>query len=213
MGHYFPSCFFRYHRLHNFDVVSVVRFRFCASRQDFAHLAISDEALRTHRVCNLCEEMFVGETLLPSSKFFLQRAVSWCPLKFTEYYFAGAHGQTVHEPTPEMTHFIFSESECFRRKTEYWCNEIFLKWLLFSNKTVSPSTKTEAIYLQSKEREIKKGFSFNFLHILVKHLKFEARFSNPWWFVRGRYLLTPSYIWLSVKTVYCSIFPSSIMHG
>lgn len=126
MVHYFPSCFFRYHRLHNFDVVSVVRCRLFASSQNFAHLAISDETLRPHRVCNLCEELFVGETLLPSSKerFFLQSAVSWYLLKFTEYYFAGAHNQTVNEPTPEMTHFIFLESECFRRK-------ILMQWNLF----------------------------------------------------------------------------------
>lgn len=68
---------------------------------------------------------------------------------------------------------------------------------------------------ESKEREKKRGFSFDFLLILVKHVEFGARFSNPWWFVGGRYLLSSllSYIWLSVKPGYSSIFPSSIMHG
>ena len=59
--------------------------------------------------------------------------------------------------------------------------------------------------LPFKEWKKKKGFSFRFWLILVKHVEFGARsVSNPRWFVCERYLLTSllSYNWLSIKPVY-----------
>ena len=58
--------------------------------------------------------------------------------------------------------------------------------------------------LPSKEWKKKKGFSFRFWLILVKHVEFGARLSNPRWFVCERYLLTSllSYNWLSIKPAY-----------
>ena len=55
--------------------------------------------------------------------------------------------------------------------------------------------------LPSKEWKKKKGFSFRFWLILVKHVEFGARLSNPRWFVCERCLLTSllSYNWLSIK--------------
>ena len=66
---YFARCFLRCPRCHHFDAASVVRCRFFAScRKHFAHFAISDEILRPHRVCDLCEGFFAVETFFPSSK-------------------------------------------------------------------------------------------------------------------------------------------------
>ena len=66
---YFARCFLRCPRCHDCDAASVVRCRFFAScRKHFAHFAISDEILRPHRVCDLCEEFFAGETFFSSSK-------------------------------------------------------------------------------------------------------------------------------------------------
>ena len=97
-----------------------------------------------------------------------------------------------------MTHSIFSESECFRRKIMTQSNRFKL------TKTKPPSAKTEVICLPSKERKKKKGFSFGFWLILVKHVEFGAGLSNPRWFVCERYLLTSllSYNWLSIKPAY-----------
>ena len=97
-----------------------------------------------------------------------------------------------------MTHSIFSESECFRRKIMTQSNRFKL------TKTKPPSAKTEVICLPSKEWKKKKGFSFGFWLILVKHVEFGARLSNPRWFVCERYLLTTlvCYNWLSIKPAY-----------
>ena len=66
---YFARCFLRCPRCHDCDAASVVRCRFFAScRKHFAHFAISDEILRPHRVCDLCEGFFAGETSFPSSE-------------------------------------------------------------------------------------------------------------------------------------------------
>ena len=61
-------------------------------RKHFAHFSISDEILGPHRVCNLymCEEFFVGEIFLPSSKerVYLQSGLSWCVVfKLLQYVF------------------------------------------------------------------------------------------------------------------------------
>ena len=80
-----------------------------------------------------------------------------------------------------------------------------MNWRLLSKKTKSPSATTEVICLPFKEWKKKKGFSFRFWLILVKHVEFGARsVSNPRWFVCERYLLTSllSYNWLSIKPVY-----------
>ena len=136
---YFARCFLRCPRCHHFDAASVVRCRFFAScRKHFAHFAISDEILRPHRVCNLCEGFFAGEISFPSSKErrCLQSPFSRCVLKSIEYLcFASAHIQK--NQTPEMTHAIFSESECFRRKIMTQSNRFKL------TKTKPPSAKTE----------------------------------------------------------------------
>ena len=92
-----------------------------------------------------------------------------------------------------MTHSIFSESECFRRKIMTQSN------LFQLTKTKPPSAKTEAIRLPSKEWKKKKGFPFGFWLILVKPVEFGARLS-----VCLRYLLTSllSYNWLTIKSAY-----------
>ena len=55
-----------------------------------------------------------------------------------------------------------------------------MNWRHFSKKTKSPSAKTEAICLPFNQ----------FSLILIKHVEFGARLSNPRWFVCERYLLT-----------------------
>ena len=82
---------------------------------------------------------------------------------------------------------IFSESWCFLRKIMTQSNRFKL------TKTKPPSAKTEVICLPSKEWKKKKGFSFGFWLILVKHVEFGAGLSNPRWFVCERYFCLPAF--------------------
>ena len=96
---YFARCFLRCPRCHHFDAATVVRCRFFAScRKHFALFAISAEIMSPHRVCNLCEGFFAGETFFPSSKErgCLRSPSSRCVLKSMEYFFASAH-----QPRPQ----------------------------------------------------------------------------------------------------------------
>ena len=69
-----------------------------------------------------------------------------------------------------------------------------MNWHLLSKETKSPSATTEVICLPFKEWKKKKGFSFRFWLILVKHVEFGARLvSNPRWFVCERYFCLPAF--------------------
>ena len=67
----------------------------------------------------------------------------------------------------------------------------------------------------SNEEKKKKGFPVDFQPMLVEHVEFQARLSNPRWFVCESYLHPGllSYNWLTIKPAYSSIFPSSVMLG
>ena len=98
-------------------------------------------------------------------------------------------------------HLIFLESGCFRRKIMTQSNRFELA-SFFSENEVAIGRQRSCLH--SKEWKKKKAFSFGFWLILVKHVEFGARLSNPRWFVCERCLLTSllSYNWLSIKPAY-----------
>ena len=100
-------------------------------------------------------------------------------------------------------YLFFSESGCFRRKIMTQSNRFELA-SFFSENEVAIGRQRSC--LPSKEWKKKKAFSFGFWLILVKHVEFGARLSNPRWFVCERYLLTSllSYNWLSIKPAFLS---------
>ena len=91
---------------------------------------------------------------------------------------------------------VFSEKNNDAIKS-FWTGVFFLR-------KQSRHRQRQRSCLPSKEWKKKKGFSFRFWLILVKHVELGARLSNPRWFVCERYLLPTilSYNWLSIKPAY-----------
>ena len=101
---------------------------------------------------------------------------------------------------------VFSEKNNDAIKS-FWTAVLFLR-------KRSRHRQRQRSRLPSKEWKKKKGFPFAYWLILVKHVEFGARLSNPRWFVCERYLLTSllSYNWLSINLliIWLSLFRHAI---
>ena len=99
-------------------------------------------------------------------------------------------------------HLIFSERGCFRRKIMTQSNRFELTSSFQENEVAIGKDRGHMFAIQRKKE--KERFFFRLFTILVKHVEFGARLSNPRWFVCERYFLTSllSYNWLSIKPAY-----------